>query len=159
MKQVGALSRICCMEWIGPRVDLCGTPISREQLESMVAQNDKQRFELSHDGLRIRARQGHSLEVALGYAEVKPPHLLHHGTPEQFVHSIRTEGLKKQKRHHVHLHGDATIAENVGRRRGRPVVLVVEAGRMEESGYKFYLTPNAVWLTDHVPPQFIRFPD
>ena len=136
-----------------------GKSISQQQLETVVAANDKQRFEFSPDGREIRARQGHSVGVDLGYAETLPPELLHHGTPAQFVESIRVEGLKKQKRHHVHLHQDAAVATTVGKRRGKPVLLTIEAGKMHESGYEFFVTPNNVWLTNHVPPKFIRFPN
>ena len=135
-----------------------GKSLTREQLDEVVADNDKQRFEISDDGTLIRARQGHSVEVALGYEEVEPPELLHHGTPTQFVASIREHGLNKQKRHHVHLHQDPNLASTVGSRRGTPVVLTIESQNMAAAGHKFYVTENEVWLTDHVPPKFIRFP-
>ena len=135
-----------------------GRGMSVEQLRAVVQENDKQRFEFSEDGNLIRARQGHSVNVELGYEESKPPKVLHHGTPEQFVNSIRREGLRKQKRHHVHLHQDSSLASSVGSRRGKPVLLVVEAQRMYEAGHKFYVTGNRVWLTDHVPAEFIHFP-
>ena len=133
--------------------------IDREQLEKVVAENDKQRFEFSEDGQRIRARQGHSVTVDLGYPEATPPEILHHGTPTQFLDPIRREGLTKQKRHHVHLHQDGELAASVGQRRGKPVVLTIEAARMADAGYKFFVSENDVWLTDHVPPEFIRMPE
>lgn len=135
-----------------------GKPLTREQLNAVVAENDKQRFEISDDGSQIRARQGHSVAVDLGYDEVEPPELLRHGTPMQFVAAIRKQGLTKQKRHHVHLHEDPNMASIVGSRRGEPVVLTVDAKKMAAAGYKFYVTENNVWLTDCVPPEFIHFP-
>lgn len=136
-----------------------GRHVTQTELFEVVRANDKQRFQLSEDGERIRATQGHSVDVDLGYRPAEPPEVLLHGTPEQFVSSIRREGLKKQKRHHVHLHEDASLAGSVGKRRGRPVVLEIAAREMDRSGFEFFVTPNAVWLTDHVPPQFIRFPN
>ena len=42
---------------------LAGRAITRAQLDAVVATNDKKRFAISEDGLRIRASQGHSVEV------------------------------------------------------------------------------------------------
>lgn len=140
-------------------LEIHGRGVERCQLDQVVAENDKQRFEFSDDGKKIRARQGHSIKVDLGYTIVAPPDVLHHGTPRQFVESIRQEGLTKQKRHHVHLHEDVSLATTVGRRRGDPVVLTVDAKEMHIAGHKFFVTKNAVWLTDCVPPEFIKFPD
>lgn len=132
-----------------------GRPLSREQLDMVVRTNDKRRFAFNEDGTRIRANQGHSVEVKLGYKSADPPEILFHGTPERFVPSIRREGLNKGKRHHVHLHADQKVARTVGQRRGKPVILVIRAKEMREVGHEFFVTPNNVWLTDHVPPSFI----
>ena len=136
-----------------------GRDVTREILESVVQENDKQRFQFSADGTMIRATQGHSVDVELGYEKAEPPEFLCHGTPTQFVEPIRCEGLKKQKRHHVHLHADQNLASSVGQRRGTPVVLKIEAKRMFDAGHEFFVSPNDVWLTDHVPPDFIQFPN
>ena len=135
-----------------------GRMISREQLEHVVETNDKQRFMISQDGCMIRATQGHSVDVELGYEPARPPEFLIHGTPTTAVAIIRREGLKKMRRHHVHLHSDASIAENVGARRGAPVLLRIQSLQMVDEGYEFYVSTNQVWLTDHVPPQYIEFP-
>lgn len=132
-----------------------GRTVTREQLEFVVRENDKRRFALSDDGLRIRASQGHSIGVELGYEPVEPPERLYHGAPEKFVASIRQSGLKKMKRHDVHLHEDQNVAETVGQRRGNPVVLVIRSGDMYRDGHEFFVTPNHVWLTDHVPAEYI----
>jgi putative RNA 2'-phosphotransferase len=134
-----------------------GRPISREQLDEVVATNDKKRFAFSPDGRRIRASQGHSVEVDLGLAPVEPPELLYHGTVERFLESIREKGLVRGKRHHVHLSGDRETAARVGQRRGRPVVLVVEAGRMRRDGRQFFRSENGVWLTETVPAGYLQF--
>jgi len=134
-------------------------PMSRDELQIVVDTNDKQRFEFSENGLSIRARQGHSIDVALGYEPTTPPEFLVHGTPQQFAPSIRAAGLLKQKRHHVHLHENWQTAIQAGGRRGKPMLLTVLAIKMHLAGHVFFVTKNSVWLTDHVPPEFIIFPD
>ncbi len=132
--------------------------MSRETLEEVVRTNDKKRFSFSEDGTRIRANQGHSVDIELGYEPATPPDILFHGTPQQFVESITAEGLKKMKRHHVHLHVDVASSTAVGRRRGRPVLLKIRAIEMHQAGHQFFVTPNDVWLTDHVPAKYIELP-
>lgn len=134
-----------------------GRSISREQLEEVVATNDKKRFEFSPDGSMIRASQGHSVDVDLGYAPADPPEVLYHGTARRNLASIHGRGLVKGRRHHVHLSGDEETAVKVGRRYGKPVVLTVRASRMAADGAAFFLSANGVWLTDHVPPEYIEF--
>lgn len=132
--------------------------ITREQLENVVNSNDKQRFTISDDGCRIRAKQGHSVDVDLGYQTAAPPEHLCHGTPERFIPLIRESGLKKMKRHHVHMHADQNLATEVGGRRGKPILLIVRSLEMHNAGHEFFVTENDVWLTDHVPAEFIDFP-
>jgi putative RNA 2'-phosphotransferase len=132
-----------------------GFDFTPEELQNVVAGNDKKRFSLSEDGLLIRANQGHSVKVELGYAPTAPPEILYHGTAERFLTSIKQEGLIKGKRHHVHLSADVDTATKVGRRHGKPVVLRIEVGRMRQDGFIFYLSANGVWLTDCVPVQYL----
>ena len=133
-----------------------GKPISREMLEEVVRTNDNKRFSFSEDGKQIRANQGHSVHVDLGYKSAEPPEILLHGTPTRFLESIRQEGLKKMDRHHVHLSPDTGTARAVGARRGRPLVFRILAGRMQRDGHRFFLTANGVWLTDRVPPEYLE---
>ena len=77
-----------------------GKQLTRELVEEVVAKNDKQRFMISPDGTKIRANQGHSVEVDLGLEPVHPPELLFHGTVERFLDSIRTQGLRRGNRTH-----------------------------------------------------------
>lgn len=132
-----------------------GQPISSEVLLHVVRTNAKQRFALSDDGTRIRANQGHSVAVSLDYAPATPPDILYHGTAHQHLEAIRREGLDKRSRHHVHLSAQVATARQVGGRHGKPVVLVVDAAAMQQAGHTFYISDNGVWLTDHVPPQFL----
>lgn len=133
-----------------------GLPSSREDLDRVAATNDKQRFELSADGAFIRARQGHSVEVDLGWERAEPPPHLYHGTIARFLPAILADGLKPMSRHHVHLSPDEDTARRVGARRGTPVVLKVAAAEMASRGSSFYLTANGVWLTGAVPASYIE---
>ncbi|MEM8681119.1 MAG: RNA 2'-phosphotransferase [Planctomycetota bacterium] len=135
-----------------------GTTLTWEVLRRVVATNDKQRFEFSEDRTRIRARQGHSAAVDLGYQAAVPPETLFHGTATKNLESIRQQGLIKGQRHHVHLSTNKETMLDVARRHGRPVLLTVRAGQMQADGYDFFVTGNHVWLTDHVPPGYILFP-
>jgi putative RNA 2'-phosphotransferase len=135
-----------------------GQALSRTDLEEIVRTSDKQRFALSPDGRRIRANQGHSIEVELDHAPAVPPELLYHGTAAQFLPTIRERGLCKMQRHHVHLSAETEMTLKVGARRGRPILLIIRAGDMHRAGHAFFLTPNQVWLTDQVLPEFIEFP-
>ncbi|MBS0410829.1 MAG: RNA 2'-phosphotransferase [Proteobacteria bacterium] len=129
-----------------------GSATGWESLLQIVETNDKRRFELSADASLIRARQGHSIEVTGDWVAASPPDHLWHGTVERFLASIMAEGLKPMGRHHVHLSADRETAERVGSRRGRPVILCVNAKRLIVSGQAFWRAGNGVWLTDAVPP-------
>ena len=120
----------------------------------LVETSDKQRFALSADGSRIRANQGHSIELHLDLAPQVPPAQLFHCTAQRFLAAIQAEGILKRDRHHVHLSSDVAVAESVGQRHGKPVILVVAAERMAAEGFLFYLSANGVWLTDSVPPAY-----
>jgi len=146
--------------WVAVDVllDACtqhGRPLSRVELDEIVATSSKRRFALSDDGQRIRANQGHSTAVELGYAPAEPPDVLFHGTVGRVLPSIRAHGLQRMERHHVHLSSDEATARAVGGRRGKPVILRIDARAMREAGYVFFVTPNGVWLTDTVPPSFV----
>ncbi len=132
-----------------------GTKLSRPQIESIVANSDKQRFAISPDGTKIRANQGHSVDIALGLAPQTPPEHLYHGTAARFLDSIRASGLHSASRQHVHLSSDLATAEKVGSRHGKPVVLTVESGQMARDGHLFYVSENCVWLTDAVPACYL----
>lgn len=124
-------------------------------LHTVITQNDKQRFELSPDGTMIRARQGHSVAVELDWPVTPPPLSLYHGTVAKFLDAIMAEGLRPMARHHVHLSPDVETATRVGSRRGKPIILRIDTAQMQTDGKVFYLTGNAVWLTDAVAPEYI----
>jgi putative RNA 2'-phosphotransferase len=133
-----------------------GFRFSRDELDHVVAHNDKRRFAI--EGTRIRASQGHSVEVDLGLPPATPPAYLYHGTVARYLDAIRAEGLRSMNRHDVHLSPDRETATRVGARRGRPVVLSVDAAAMYRDGHVFRVSANGVWLTAAVPPRYLRFP-
>ncbi|MFE9771113.1 RNA 2'-phosphotransferase [Streptomyces sp. NPDC005931] len=133
-----------------------GFPFTRDELDHVVAANDKRRFAI--EGGRIRASQGHSVEVDLGLPSATPPPYLYHGTVARSLEAIRAEGLRPMDRHDVHLSADRETATRVGARRGRPVVLSVDAGAMHRDGHVFRISANGVWLTRAVAPRYLRFP-
>lgn len=131
-----------------------GMPVTRDELEQMVRENDKQRYVL--EGSRIRAAQGHSVAgVEPVLRPKRPPPRLFHGTIAANLQSIDRKGLLPMARHHVHLSPDEITAQAVGGRRGAPVVLVVDAASMERDGHRFFLSDNGVWLTEAVPPKYL----
>ena len=133
-----------------------GKIITLDMLNHVVETNAKKRFAFSDDRQKIRASQGHSVEVALGYEPQVPPEVLYHGTGSQSVESILKTGLERRSRQHVHLSADTDTAIKVGSRHSKPVVLSVLAGEMNSKSYMFYLSANGVWLTDEVPASFLE---
>jgi putative RNA 2'-phosphotransferase len=133
-----------------------GRPLSAEALRQVVDCPGKRRFE-ARDG-RIRAAQGHSVPVSLGLEPTAPPDALYHGTVARFLPAILAGGLKPGQRVHVHLSADPGTAAAVGARRGKPVILRVDAAGMRAAGHEFFRAANGVWLTAGVPPGFITAP-
>jgi len=153
--------------------------LSEETLRTIIRESDKPRFSLSDDGARIRANYGHSVSVVPELEAAGPPPVLYHGTATRFVASIREEGLTPRgRRHvhlstdretaieltprgrrHVHLSTDRETAIDVGGRHGRPVVLTVDTRGMREAGAEFLRGPGGLWLTEHVPPEYLGFPE
>lgn len=133
-----------------------GRKFSREEIECLVGSSDKKRFTLSADGTKIRAAQGHSVQVDLQLLPTPPPPELFHGTAERFLDAILEDGLKPQSRQQVHLSTDAQSAIKVGQRHGKPIVLLIAAQKMAAKGFPFYRADNGIWLSDHIPPEFIQ---
>ncbi|NEK84769.1 RNA 2'-phosphotransferase [Blastococcus saxobsidens] len=141
--------------WVAVEQLLAALRLTRAQLDRVVAADDKQRYAFDESGTRIRASQGHSVVVDLGHVARRPPDVLFHGAVGRFLPAILAEGLRPGRRHAVHLSPDVPTARAVGARRGRPVVLRVDAGGMADDGARFTLSPNGVWLVDSVPPAFL----
>lgn len=136
-----------------------GPAFTRADLERIVAGNDKQRFAFSSDGTRIRASQGHSVQVELGYQPASPPAVLFHGTATRHLESIQKLGIMRGQRHHVHLSATRETALKVGGRHGQPALLEIDAARMQSDGHIFYLSDNGVWLVEHVPVTYLSVKD
>lgn len=130
-------------------------PIDLGLLHKIVWEDSKGRYSFNEDRTKIRANQGHSIDVDLGLVVETPPELLYHGTAVKSLPSIREKGLLSGSRQHVHLSPDVETAIAVGRRHGVPAVLTILAGDMNRSRYKFYQSANGVWLTESVPPTYI----
>lgn len=133
-----------------------GVKFDRETLSHIVATNSKKRFAFNDTLDKIRASQGHSVEIELGYTNQKPPEILFHGTAEKFVQSILDTGLEKRNRQHVHLSSDLETAIKVGQRHGKPFVFNVLAEQMYNDNFQFYISDNGVWLTDNVPTKYLK---
>lgn len=136
-----------------------GRAMTREILTQIAADNDKQRFEFDSDKNRIRACQGHSVDIDLQYEPTEPPEILYHGTATRLLDSIFGEGLIKGNRHHVHMSTNKATMLAVGARHGKPVLLQIDAKSMFANKYQFFVTGNLVWLTDHVPPEYLTIID
>lgn len=135
-----------------------GMPLDRAALDEIVALNDKQRYAYDDGGTRIRAVQGHSIDVDLGLVPVEPPERLYHGTATRFLQAILRDGLQRGRRRHVHLSTDVVTAKRVGARHGLPAVLGVRAHAMHTAGHLFHRAENGVWLVESVPRAFLDYP-
>jgi putative RNA 2'-phosphotransferase len=129
--------------------------ITPSLIERTATTNDKKRFQISANGLYIRASQGHSIKVDLQLTPQEPPAALFHGTATRFLESIQKEGLKAGQRQHVHLSTDIDTAYAVGKRYGKPIILKIDSELMSKHGCIFYISDNNVWLTDNVPSKYI----
>lgn len=126
-----------------------------EELNEIVETNDKKRFIFNEDKTRIRANQGHSIDINLALIPKQPPEFLYHGTAQSNIDSIFEKGIEKRNRQHVHLSQDKETATKVGMRHGKPVILTIDTEKMFDDGIEFYLSENNVWLTDFVDIKYI----
>lgn len=133
-----------------------GIKFDKETLKHIVATNSKKRFAFNDTLDKIRASQGHSIEIELGYTNQKPPTILFHGTADKYVQSILDTGLEKRNRQHVHLSSDLETALKVGQRHGKPFIFKVLAEQMYNDNFQFYISDNGVWLTDNVPTMYLK---
>lgn len=129
---------------------------TKAELIEIVETNDKQRYEFNNDKTKIRARQGHSINVDVELKETTPPDVLYHGTATRFLDSIMKTGINKMSRNYVQLSSDIDTATTVGSRHGTPIILKVDSRKMSDDGIKFYLSNNNVWLTEYVDTKYIE---
>ena len=133
-----------------------GVSFDNDLLHHIVQTNSKKRFAFNETLDKIRASQGHSIAIELGYESQKPPAILYHGTGKKSVESIIDKGLEKRDRQHVHLSSDIETAIKVGQRHGKPFVFIVLAEQMHEDNFQFFIADNGVWLTDNVPAKYLK---
>jgi putative RNA 2'-phosphotransferase len=142
--------------WTDVDTLLLAINLSLSELEEIVAADEKGRFEFSDDRTKLRASQGHSVEVDLGYEIKLPPQYLYHGTSKNHFDGIIKNGLLKMYRHDVHMFDSYQQALEVAtKRRPNPAVLKIAAQEMATNGYQFKLSTNNVWLTEIVPPRYL----
>lgn len=158
-KRLAYLLRHSCLPdhngWVSTSVLIQEYNFVIQDLECIVFEDIKGRFELSGDGLSVRALYGHSINVDLELIPSSPPAILYHGTAVKYIERITKEGLKPRKRNYVHLSETTDMAQQVGSRHGAPIVLSIDAKAMEEDGYKFYKAQRGVWLVDCVQSKYI----
>lgn len=137
-------------------INKSGKHIDVETLNRIVKENNKQRFSFNEDKTKIRANQGHSIKIDLNLKKEIPPKILYHGTATRFLESIKKEGLVKKSRQYVHLSKDRETAISVGRRHGKPIVLLIDTEKMVKDGYSFYISENGVWLSENISYKYIK---
>ena len=145
------------LEELIEKMNAHGKPVNLAAILEVVKNNDKQRFKIDDAGQKIRANQGHSKKVDLALQPQNPPATLYHGTATKNLTAIQKSGLQKMNRQHVHLSSDLETATKVGSRHGKVIILEIDCFKMSADGLEFYLSENKVWLTDHVPLQYIKF--
>jgi putative RNA 2'-phosphotransferase len=133
-----------------------GKPYTRTELTDIVAKDDKGRFEFDNSKTKIRAVHGHSVDLEMDRPSEVPLSTLYHGTTGRFLDGIFSDGLMPMKRRFVHLSETVEQALNVGGRHGEPLLLVIAAGELHKRGKDFFRSESGVWLTDHVPPEYIQ---
>ncbi len=137
-----------------------GYDLDMERLERIVRENNKHRYAFSEDKRKIRALQGHSIDVVIEMKEAVPPDLLYHGTSSDFLDSIKAEGIRSMKRNFVHLSKDFDTAVDVAsrhtRRSGHIAVLTIDTVKMREDGFVFRISENGVWQSEDIPWRYVK---
>lgn len=133
--------------------------VTRQVLETIVSADEKGRYRISDDGQRIKCCQGHSIPwVELELTKLPAPEVLYHGTTTEAKEQILASGgLQKMQRHAVHMHGDFKLAwKSATRRKNKsPVVLKLDARKMQADGIELGVSENGVWCAESVPSHYI----
>lgn len=123
-----------------------------------LAQQDARRYELA--GPRIRARYGHTVPIETPGTPVIPPEWLYHGVPPSSLETLRADGLRPLDRQFVHLSATRQDALAIATRHSsEALVVTVLARRASDDGVQFYHASSGIYLTRHVPPQFLHLPN
>lgn len=130
---------------------------TQELLDEIVKTNNKNRYEYNEDKTKIRARQGHSINVDVGLTPVTDVDELYHGTSDKFIDSIIKEGIKPMSRIYVQLSKDIETAITVGKRHGgKTVIIIVDVKRMISDGESIYISNNGIYCTKYVDPKYFN---
>ncbi|SFD12463.1 RNA 2'-phosphotransferase [Ruminococcus albus] len=132
-----------------------GRKLDMETLERIVRENNKKRYSFNEDKTKIRANQGHSIDVHIDMKIAPPPDVLYHGTSVAFLDSIKEKGILKMSRQFVHLSKDIDTAVKVGKRHGKPVILVIDTAKMSADGFAFRISENGVWQSEDIPWKYV----
>lgn len=123
----------------------------------IVSENDKQRFSLRESPvLSIRANQGHSMqfvELKLSPLNVSDGiDLAVHGTYYKNWKSIKTQGLSRMNRKHIHFARDMPGQSGVisGMRNSCELLIWINIKKALDRGIAFFLSDNGVILTEGV---------
>jgi putative RNA 2'-phosphotransferase len=124
-------------------------------LKDLIKHSKKKRFQITNN--RIRAYYGHSISRKIETNEVNDlPGFLYHGTTESAYRKIKQEGLISKSRQYVHLTDSKDTAIIVGKRRtDKPIILSINTKKARNAGVKFYKSGD-MYLSDSIPPKFIR---
>jgi len=140
-----------------------GKNVSIEDLEIVVLEDSKGRYSFNDDKSKIRANQGHSIDVDLGLKSLKTnelPTWLYHGTNSRFVDSILSSGLKPMSRQHVHLSDNIETALQVGDRRKKDDtethIFKISTIEAVNQGIEFFKSENGVYLANYIPAEILR---
>jgi 5-formyltetrahydrofolate cyclo-ligase len=127
--------------------------VMKEDVISIVSSDKKGRFQV--EGSRIRAVYGHSHPVSIDLAAAHIA-VVYHGTTPGAAQQILKEGLNPRGRQKVHLSSTRKSAREVGYRHcDTPVVLRIDAHRAQKEGIVIEKASETVYVTDHIPPQYI----
>jgi len=140
-----------------------GKNVSMQDLEIVVLEDSKGRYSFNDDKTKIRANQGHSIDVDLGFKPLEKnelPTWLYHGTNSRFVDSILEIGLKPMSRQYVHLSDNIETALQVGDRRKKDNtethIFKISTIEAINQGIEFYKSENGVYLANFIPSKLLR---
>lgn len=134
------------------------TNITKNDLISIVNNDEKGRYSFNDNITRIRANQGHSINVNIEFEKVIPEHDLYHGTKFSNFNNIKSQGLLKMSRQFVHLSKDINIAADSGKRWKEDLLICkIDTKSMINDGYIFFKSENNVYLIKYIPPEYITF--
>ena len=133
-----------------------GVDIDFETLEKIVREDEKGRYAFNEDKTKIRANQGHTINVDVELEEKIPPDILYHGTATKYEDSINQKGLISKERLYVHMTDSLEVAKKVGTRHGKLIVYEIDAKKMSQDGIKFFKSVNNVWLTKNVDAKYLK---